>query len=748
MVLTMGRITDKDLNYGSKDGWKKLAPQEYALGARAAAVVVHARNPVDSLTMDQLQSVFSGKAAEWKVFGGESKPIRRYGLPQTDPLSVLFHDKVLPVVRCNMLTRKQDSAEVLAALASDPQAIGFVDAVAASAMGGTVKIVGIGDGKSAILPNAQTIKDGSYGLSQALTLYVSAKSSAAAQEFTEFILAGHGDAVCRRHGFMPTLRVVRADALAAFEKLYGADIKRVKASPDPSAAIGLAEQILASARTAKLSDDLVVTMCEAAFDLAFNASGGETVAFEVLRFLADKCPDVKFDCAIKQAALCERAYKADKLRANGERLIDALTAAGDLGTSAHRFAESADAWSRALAAAEQVNSTRTSAIKDRLPAFVARKDTVKQVADMTAQLRISPQDATLRGKMLQTYLVDLDSPADAAKFLDATEDETLKTNIPLAAGPADKLSEDALLTLGEWYAGLVEKAGVGGKELITARAQSYYVRFFAMHKDRDDALAMRATLGIQKVGGKVPEAVVAATPGAKPVPPKPAVVAAEVAQDWTDLTLAEFVAGNREITGLGRQQIKTAQQITDLRPLVKLTKLTALELVQAENLKDLSLVGKLTGLTSLTLTGLEAPSLSGLSTLPNLTALDLSGSKNIGDLSPLGRLTGIRTLNLTGCSKVANLTPLSQLTALTSLSLANCESLTDVRPLEKLARNLNSLSLNGCVKLTDVTPLSKLTKLKALDVQNCGVSDDDLAWLHQHLPDCKITPAPPKPATK
>jgi hypothetical protein len=347
--------------------------------------------------------------------------------------------------------------------------------------------------------------------------------------------------------------------------------------------------------------------------------------------------------------------------------------------------------------------------------------------------------------MLQTYLVDLDSPADAAKFLDATEDESLKTNIPLAAGPADKLSEDAALTLGEWYAGLVEKAGVGGKELITTRARGYYVQFFTQHKDREDVLAMRATLGIQKVGGKVPEPVVAATPGAKPAPPKPAVVAAEVAEVWTDLTLAEYVAGNREITGLGRQQIKTAQQITDLRPLTKLTKLTTLEFLQAENLKDLSLVGKLTGLTTLTLTGLEAGNLSGLSTLANLTALDLSGSKNVADLSPLGRLTGIRTLKLAGCSKVTNLTPLVQLTALTSLDLSGCDGVSDLRPLEKLAKTLTSLNLSGCTKITDVTALPKLTKLKALDLRNCSVSTDDMEWLWKHQPaECKISPAPPK----
>ena len=134
MILTFGKLTDKDLS-SVRDGWKKLAPQEVALGARAVAVVVHERNGVESLTMEQLQSVFSGKAGEWKVFGGEGKAIRRYGLAPTDPLSIMFHEKVLPAGRCNMVVRKANSAEALAALAGDPQAIAFVDAVSALAAG-------------------------------------------------------------------------------------------------------------------------------------------------------------------------------------------------------------------------------------------------------------------------------------------------------------------------------------------------------------------------------------------------------------------------------------------------------------------------------------------------------------------------------------------------------------------------------------------------------------------------------------
>jgi ABC-type phosphate transport system substrate-binding protein len=743
MILTLGRVSEKDIAY-YKNEWKALTPAEHILCARSLAIVVHGRSGVDSLTMEQIESIYSGKTADWKVLtsGNDTKTIHRYALPPADPLTTLFHDKALSSAKCGSLQRKKDSAELLIALAGDPQGIGFVDAVAASAAGDSIKILALGDGKSALAPNAQTIKDGTYPLAQTLILYVSPKASDAAGQFTQFILAGQGDAIIRKHGFMPTLRSMKADVLPAFEKLYGADIKRVKATADTADDLALAIQMVQSARTTKLEAPMLEAMCEAAYDLTAKVAGGQSAAFEAMAVLAEKVPDRKFDCLLKRAAIYQRAYEADKSRASAEPLIAALTVAADAGTSAHRFAEAVDAWKKALAVSEENNSPRLATIKERMPAFAARSETTKQLATLESQLRADPQDAKLRRKLLDLHLLELDDPAEAAKFLDAAGagEEALKTNIPLAASALDKLSEDAALMLAEWYTGLIDKAGPGGKELLAGHARNCYLRFFAMHKDRDDALATRASLGIQKIGGKVPDPPAPTAPGKKPTPTPPP----PPPDDMTDLTLAEYVAGHGDVTRLGRQEIGSARQVTDLRSLSRLTKLTSLELQQAGNVKDFSPLGKIGGLTALTITGLEVDSISALSGMSNLTSLDLSGAKNVSDIAPIGKLVGLKQLNLSGCSKVADLTPLSRLTGLTTLNLSGCDGVSDLAPLEKLAKNLTSLSLNGCVKASDVYKLAKLTKLKNLDLRSCdGISEDDRSWLAKRLKDCKILPAPP-----
>ena len=754
MMLSLGKVADKDLRY-SKRRWKALAPEEQTIGARAVAIVVHERSAVESLTLKQLQMVFSGEAKDWTVFGGPRKSIRRYGLAFTDPLTRLFHEKVLSAGKCRMIVRKKDSQEALSALAGDPEGIAFVDAVAAASAGEGVKIVAIGAGgstgltasgstgltasKDAVGPNAQTIKDGTYPLARTLVLYVSPKASPAARDFARFILAGSGDAICRKHGFMPTLQAVRADVLAAFEKLYGPDIKRVKATPDTADDQTLAGQMIQSARTMKADAELLAAMCEAAYDLVASASGGETLAFEALGVLAERVPDKRFDCAVKRAALCERAYKAGKSRADGEHLVEALMTAADLGMSPPRFVEAADTWKKALAVAEEVHSPTLTAIRARLPAFTARVESVQEAKALAARLHENPQDVEARRRMLMLHLVELDDPAEASKYLDAASDEATKTNLPLAAEPLEKLPEEAALKLAEWYIGLVGKAGVGGKELMTARARACYVRFFALHKDREDALAMRAALGMQKVGGKVPD------PPAEQAPPqpgrrrKPRTVNAGLkpGEEITDLKLAEFVAAHPDLTRLTRREIGTARQITDLRPLKRLTKLTTLELHQPGNIKDLSPLAKRPNLRSLTLTGLEMDDISALSGL-SLTTLNISDARNVSDIAPIGRLLGLRTLNLSGCVKVSDLTPLSRLTGLTNLDLSGCEAVNDLAPLEKLARTLTKLNVGG-TNVGYIMPLARMSKLKTLDLRRCEkIAADDVEWLAKRLSECKV----------
>jgi len=796
-VLTLGKLGDKDIPV-SRDRWEALAIEEHVVAARAVAIVVHERNPLESLTMDQAVMLFSGKAKDWSAFGGPAKAIRRYGLVVNTPQATLFHEKILSAAKCGPMIRKKDSSEVLAALANDPLAVAFVDAVSALSAGDSIKIVAIGQADDSattgggatggstkatpskpspatatpnksssgsatedtmadigpVLPNAQTIKDGTYPLASTLVLYISPKSSSqVGQEFVEFLQTGKGDAVIRKNSFMPTLRAESIDAIAAFDRLYGPLIKRVKATPDTADDLALADRMTQSARRGKLDAGLVAAMCEAAYDLSATVPGGQATAFEALRVLAEQVPDKRFDAAVKRAAIYQWAYEESLsqsddehvTKANGEHFVEALMAAADAGTAARKFTEASDVWVQALTLAEELNSPHVTTLLERQSAFDARTKSVKRLATMESQLREDPRDPTLRRNLLDLHLLELDNPTAAAKFLDAADssEESLKTNIPLAVTAVEKLSEDSALKLAEWYGDLIDQAGPGGKEMLTARAQACYRRFFELHPNRNDAKATRARLGIEKIGGEMLD-ITATTP--KPPAKTPSssdevvrlILTGVKPDELTDLKLAELVAANPDVTHIMFEDIGKATQITDLRPLERLARLQRLELLNAENLKDITPLAKMTGLTVLKISYTEVDDLTPLANLTKLSVLDLSFSKNISDIKPLSRLVNVMELNLNDCPGVTDIAPIAKMANMWNLSLRKCVEVHDLAPLEKLPK-LNLLNLSGCPNLK-VRQLGALTRLTDLELRGCdNLTDDDLAWLANRLKKCKIS---------
>ncbi|HJS75211.1 MAG TPA: substrate-binding domain-containing protein, partial [Vicinamibacteria bacterium] len=57
-------------------GVLSLEIHEDAAGLDAVSVIVHPDNPVDSLTLEQVPTLFSGKILGWYGFGGSDRPIR------------------------------------------------------------------------------------------------------------------------------------------------------------------------------------------------------------------------------------------------------------------------------------------------------------------------------------------------------------------------------------------------------------------------------------------------------------------------------------------------------------------------------------------------------------------------------------------------------------------------------------------------------------------------------------------------
>lgn len=190
------------------DQWNQLSPKEFVVGGKAVAILTNAANPVESLTLNQVRSIFSGEIDNWKRLGGADAKIACHALPATDPAAALFGKELLSPQNWKLTATHKTSAAVLAAVAGDANAIAMVDAVSLGDLSDSasqpatrqaVRVLDLKVGRPGaeriVRLTRQTVADSRYPLSQRLILYVKPKASDLAQEFVDFVASRGRSAV-------------------------------------------------------------------------------------------------------------------------------------------------------------------------------------------------------------------------------------------------------------------------------------------------------------------------------------------------------------------------------------------------------------------------------------------------------------------------------------------------------------------------------------------------------------------------
>lgn len=143
---------------------------------------------------------------------------------------------------------------------------------------------------------------------------------------------------------------------------------------------------------------------------------------------------------------------------------------------------------------------------------------------------------------------------------------------------------------------------------------------------------------------------------------------------------------------------------------------------------DLKPLSNLYQLERLKICGCQIKHLDELSKLTNLKYLDLGDSLELYMLD--SSVNEHRTSN-----NITDIKPLANLTSLTNLYLDN-NQIQDIRPLSNLTQ-LTELDLSNN-QIQDITPLANLTQLTELDLSENPIKPQNIEWLQQKLPNCRI----------
>jgi formylglycine-generating enzyme required for sulfatase activity len=295
--------------------------------------------------------------------------------------------------------------------------------------------------------------------------------------------------------------VAADEAADTFNKLYAEDLKRVAATPSPADDVALGKQMLEGAMKAGDQPAFLVLLCEKAYELAAKDPSGYATAMAAMDLLAGKVLEKKVECLQNNARLLQKQYAAARGEAKTKTGESAITALGSL-AEAQTAAGDTDAaimtLRQAIAVATAIKSESQTAIQAQLAGLASQQQVAKQIAALKAKLDADPKDAASRKEIVRLYLVEMDSPGEAAKFIDETLDEATRKYVPAAAKPVEDAPEAACTELGDWYMGLADLAATpASKGAMLCRARAYYQRFLVLHTAADLGRTA-ATLSLKK----------------------------------------------------------------------------------------------------------------------------------------------------------------------------------------------------------------------------------------------------------
>jgi phosphate transport system substrate-binding protein len=175
---------------------KNMELVERLIGYGGIVILTHSSNPLNSLTVEQVQKIFKGDYANWKRVGGPDQPITVITMSQKDPGTVTFMQKDflgnVPIT--DKAVAADDFPSVIAKVGQVPGSIGYVRARDAlepplqRASGAKMLEIKQNLALAAVMPSRGNVGDGTYPIRRPYYLYYDKKASDAVRKYADFIV--------------------------------------------------------------------------------------------------------------------------------------------------------------------------------------------------------------------------------------------------------------------------------------------------------------------------------------------------------------------------------------------------------------------------------------------------------------------------------------------------------------------------------------------------------------------------------
>jgi len=192
-----------------------IEPVEFIVGFDALAVYVHRDNPLESITLAQLASIYGeeGTADTWakvgaSVPGCKDGEIIRISRQNNSGTYVYFKETVLGKSADYKLGSidLHGSKDVVDTVLHTPCAIGY-SGMAYRVDGIKVLSVAVDQETPAVAPSTSSAVDGTYPIARPLFMYTRGEPTGAVKEYLDWILSDEGQRIIVEKGYAPVRKV-------------------------------------------------------------------------------------------------------------------------------------------------------------------------------------------------------------------------------------------------------------------------------------------------------------------------------------------------------------------------------------------------------------------------------------------------------------------------------------------------------------------------------------------------------------
>jgi len=177
--------------------------QESIIAYDALAIIINPSNPVEKLTREQIEQIYTGKIDNWKDVGGTKQDVVAYARETSSGTYEYFKQKVLEdrEYASNILSLASNGA-IIQSVSQTPGAIGYVGLAYLNKEIKTIQ-VSFDQGNSYVAPTFENAQKNIYPVSRPLYFYHLSQFQDQVQPFLDFTFSPSGQEIIKEIGYVP-----------------------------------------------------------------------------------------------------------------------------------------------------------------------------------------------------------------------------------------------------------------------------------------------------------------------------------------------------------------------------------------------------------------------------------------------------------------------------------------------------------------------------------------------------------------